>query len=142
MFPDQGIGSFAPRRCKDNNFAVVGESSFLITPSFLHLAGHEYVELIYSNTTEFELDTSKGLIVQDKRSMRSSSSSLFSLGRGKSDVILSPTMKSNAMATMVTDKAAEPPALRYVSYKISTSADGAWAEMKNGKRGKGRMSID
>ncbi|KAH7870522.1 uncharacterized protein C8R40DRAFT_642166 [Lentinula edodes] len=72
MFPDQGIGSFAPRRCKDNNFAVV----------------------------EFELDTSKGLIVQDKRSMRSSSSSLFSLGRGKSDVILSPTMKSNAMATL------------------------------------------
>ncbi|KAJ3903108.1 hypothetical protein F5879DRAFT_990402 [Lentinula edodes] len=115
MFPDQGIGSFAPRRCKDNNFAVV----------------------------EFELDTSKGLIVQDERSLRSSSSSLFSLGRGKkSDVILSPTMKSNALATLVTDKAAEPPALRYVSYKISTSADGAWAEMKNGKRGKGRMSID
>ncbi|KAJ3860749.1 hypothetical protein EV359DRAFT_67049 [Lentinula novae-zelandiae] len=54
----------------------------------------------------------------------------------------SPTMKSNAMATLVTDKAAQPPALRYVSYKISTSADGAWAEMKNGKRGKGRMSID
>ncbi|KAJ3892017.1 hypothetical protein GG344DRAFT_76331 [Lentinula edodes] len=115
MFPDQGIGSFAPRTCKHNDFAVV----------------------------EFELDTSKGLIVQDERSMRSLSSSLFSLGRGKkSDVILSPTMKSNAMATLVTDKAAETPALTYVSYKISTSADGAWAEMKDGKRGKGRMSID
>lgn len=46
MFPDQGIGSFAPRRCKDNNFAVVGKSSFLITPSFLHLAGYEHVGLI------------------------------------------------------------------------------------------------
>ncbi|KAJ3846536.1 hypothetical protein EV368DRAFT_69839 [Lentinula lateritia] len=96
MFPDQGIGSFAPRKCKDNNFAVV----------------------------EFELDPSKGVSVNDERSLRSSSSRLFSLGRVRPDVILSTTMKSNAMATLVTDK------------------DGAWAEMKNAKRGKGRMIID
>ncbi|KAJ3806893.1 hypothetical protein F5876DRAFT_68561 [Lentinula aff. lateritia] len=71
-----GIGSFAPRKCKDNNFAVV----------------------------EFELDPSKGVSVNDERSLRSSSSRLFSLGRVRPDVILSTTMKSNAMATLVTDK--------------------------------------
>ncbi|KAJ3992868.1 hypothetical protein F5050DRAFT_1785962, partial [Lentinula boryana] len=76
---------------------------------------------------EFKLDPSKELTVKDERYTSS-----FKLSLSTTDVIISKDSKYKSVikVTLVTDEAAQFPALTYVSYQMGETVYDAWRKMK------------
>ncbi|KAJ3980070.1 hypothetical protein F5890DRAFT_1478027 [Lentinula detonsa] len=76
---------------------------------------------------EFKLNPAKGLTIKDKRY-----ESRFKLSLSKPDVIISRDSKNKSVVIvkLVTNEAAQFPALTYVSYQMGETANEAWRKMK------------